>query len=331
MRIAVYFLGGTIGMTTGTDRGSESGASGATPWLDGAALLAGVPGADRLDLRVEDFRKKSSAHLTFADLLELRLRARASVMQGAGGVVVVQGTDSLEETAFLLDLLWERPEPVVVTGAMRNPSLPGPDGPANLAAALAVAASDDCRDLGVLVAFADEVHAARSVAKRHASAPDAFVSPDTGPLGRMLEGRPVLHTRVARRSPLPAPEAITARVPLLTAVIDDDPAVVDAVAQVADGLVVAAFGAGHLRPPVADAVAALVPRIPVVLSSRTGAGSVHTRTYGGPGSETDLLGRGLVNAGHLDGIKARLLLAVLLSTGADRAGVAEAFDRYGGR
>ena len=325
MRIAVLFLGGTIGMTAGTDR-----SQGAVPWLDGAALLEGVPGADVLDLQVHDLMKKSSAHLTFDDVLTVRARAEAAVADGAGGVVVVQGTDSMEETSYALDLLWDRPEPVVVTGAMRNPSLPGPDGPGNLAAALAVAADEGARDLGVLVVLADEVHAARGVAKKHTSAPDAFLSIATGPLGRMLEGRPVLHTRVARRRAVPVPDAVTARVPLLTTVLDDDPAVVEAVGGLADGLVVAAFGAGHLRPPVADAVAALVPRIPVVLASRTGSGSVHTRTYGGPGSEVDLLGRGLVNAGHLDGLKSRLLLALLLSGGADRAGIAEAFAEHGG-
>jgi len=324
MRITVFFLGGTIGMSADPVRDR-----GAVPRLDGAALLAGVPGADAFDIEVVDVMNKSSAHLTFADVLAVRSQADRAVADGVGGVVVVQGTDSLEETSYFLDLLWERPEPVVVTGAMRNPSLPGADGPGNLAAALAVASSPQCRDLGVLVTFADEVHAARGVSKKHTSAPDAFLSIATGPLGRMLEGRPQIHARVTRRSPLPVPAAVTARVPLLTAVLDDDPAVAEAVGALADGLVVAAFGAGHLRPPVADVVAGLVPRIPVVLASRAGSGSVHTRTYGGPGSEVDLLGRGLVNAGHLDGLKARLLLTVLLSTGADRAAIAAAFAEHG--
>ena len=172
----------------------------------------------------------------------------------------------------------------------------------------------------MLVTFADEVHAARGVAKKHTSAPDAFLSIATGPLGRMLEGRPQLHTRVTRRRALPVPErdhrpgpAADRRCSTTT------PPWPRRSGALADGLVVAAFGAGHLRPPVADAVAALVAADPGRARPRApGAGSVHTHTYGGPGSEVDLLGRGLVNAGHLDGLKSRLLLAVLLATGADR-------------
>ena len=136
-----------------------------------------------------------------------------------------------------------------------------------------------------------------------------------------------------RHPPQPAPGArprSTARVPLLTAVLDDDPAVAEAVGALADGLVVAGVRgrAPHGRRRRRRRRGSS-PRIPVVLASRTGSGSVHTRTYGGPGSEVDLLGRGLVNAGHLDALKARLLLAVLLSTGADRATIAAAFAEHG--
>src|SRR5690349_7966688 len=129
MRIAVLFLGGTIGMTAGSGPGE-----GAVPRLGGEALLAGVPGVEGLDLEVVDLMNKSSAQLTYTDVLTVRQRAADAVAAGAAGVVVVQGTDTLEESAFLLDLLWDRPEPVVLTGAMRNSSLPGPDGPGNLAA-----------------------------------------------------------------------------------------------------------------------------------------------------------------------------------------------------
>jgi L-asparaginase len=321
-RVQVVFLGGTIGMTSTPGRG-------ASPRLDAADLLAGVPVPDDLEVEAVDLLKVASAHLTFAHVLEVARVADRAVDEGATGVVVVQGTDSMEETSYLLDLTWRHDAPLVLTGAMRNPGLPGPDGPANLAAAIAVAASPRCRGLGATVVLNDELHAARHVAKRHTSLPSAFESPGTGPVGRMLEGEPVVTYRPERREALPLPDGLDRRVGLVTATLDDDPALLRAVADVCDGLVVAGFGAGHLKGDVADAATEVAERMPVVLASRAGAGSVHTRTYGGIGSEEDLLGRGLVNAGHLAPLKARLLLTVLLGNGADRDTVAELFTRHG--
>lgn len=320
-RVAVFFLGGTIGMT------AEPG-QGAAPALDGADLLAGLP---PLGLEVDpvDFRKVNSARLRADDLLELHAAAGRAVDRGAVGVVVVQGTDVLEESAYLLDLLWSRAEPLVVTGAMRHPALPGPDGPANLTAALHVAAAPQCRDLGVLVVLADEIHAARHVQKRHASLPAAFTSPGLGPLGHLLEGVPAMSHRVARRGTLTPPLHVDARVPVMTATFDDDPAVYRVVADISGGVVVAGLGAGHVAPEVADAVVAVNERLPVVLATRTGGGSVHRNTYRGVGSERDLLARGLVHAGMLDPLKARVLLRLLLSATTARDAIAAAFAEHG--
>lgn len=320
--VTVLFLGGTIGMTA-------QGDGGATPRLGADDLLAGLPGTDRLDLRGIDLFRVGSSHLTFDHVLAVAREAEKAVAGGADGVVVVQGTDSLEETAYLLDLLWPHDRPLVLTGAMRNPGLPGPDGPANLVAALAVAGDPACAGLGAVVVLNDEVHAARSVAKRHTSLPSAFESPHRGPVARMLEGTPVVLGRVPRRGVLPRPERLTARVRLHLSALDDDPAVLCALADGADGLVVAGFGAGHLKTDVAEAAGDLAGRMPVVLASRTGSGAVHARTYGGPGSERDLLGRGLVSAGHLDPLKARLLLTVLLSNAATPEQVRAAFVEHG--
>jgi L-asparaginase len=322
VRVRVFLLGGTIGMTGEPGRG-------AAPALDAADLFTGLPVPPGVEVEAVDFLKVGSSHLGFESLLGLARAADAAVREGVEACVVVQGTDSMEETAYLLDLLWAHEAPLVVTGAMRNPSLPGPDGPANLVAALACAAAPSCRGLGALVVLNDEVHAARHVAKRHTSLPSAFVSPNAGPAGRMLEGVPMVTMRPPRRRPLPVPERVGVRVPLLTATLDDDPRLVGAVAGLADGLVVAGFGAGHLKAEVADAVAEVAAGLPVVLASRAGAGSVHTCTYAGPGSEEDLLGRGLVSAGHLDPLKARVLLVLLLAAGADRAEVARAFAEHG--
>ncbi len=324
-RVTVLFLGGTIGMT------AEPG-QGAAPRLGSADLLGGLPAAPALAgvaLDPVDFLNVGSSHLTSDHLLGVLGAADAAVAAGATGVVVVQGTDSMEETAYLLDLLWRHDAPLVVTGAMRNPGLPGPDGAANLTAALTAAASPQCAGMGALVLLNDELHAARYVAKRHTSLPSAFGSPGAGPVGRMLEGRPVVWFRPARRPALRVPEAVPHRVPLLTATLDDDPDLYRAVGGRSDGLVVAGFGAGHVRADVALVLGELAGRLPVVLSSRAGAGSVHTHTYGGAGSEEDLLGRGLVNAGHLPPLKARLLLRLLLATGATTAETRVAFSVHG--
>ncbi|GAB3497029.1 asparaginase [Flexivirga lutea] len=320
--VAVFFLGGTISMT-GTD------AAGAVVRLTGADLLR-APEVAALGIEVDhvDFRAVGSSRIGIADVTELAAAADRAVRGGADGVVVVQGTDTLEETSFLLDLWWGCPEPLVCTGAMRNPSLPGPDGPANLVAALRVASDPASRDRGALVVLHDEIHAARFVAKRHTSSVGAFVSPNAGPTGRVEEGRVRYAARVPRRAPI-GPPVRDVRVPLIVSVLGDDGMLFDAVGD-ADGLVVAAFGVGHLRPEIADRAAALARTRPVVLASRTGAGAVHIATYGGPGNERDLVARGLLPAGTLDAYKARLLLLALLARGLDGAETAAAFAEYVG-
>lgn len=330
-RVRVLFLGGTISMTPSMSPDAAAG-SGATPRLGSAEILESLAARIGEDLAVEgvDLCRVGSSHLTFEHLLDVTRAARKAVDEGVDGVVVVQGTDSMEESGWFLDLLWPYDVPVVFTGAMRNPALPGADGAANLLAALTVAADPRWREQGVLLLLNDEVHAARHVAKRHTSSPAAFESPGAGPLGRMLEGRAAPTLRVARRSALPVPETVPTRVPVHFAAVGEDPAVLRALGLVADGLVVAGFGAGHVKADVAEAAGELAARIPVVLASRAGSGSVHTRTYGGAGSEEDLLGKGLVNGGQLAPLKARVLLALLLGGGADRDTIRAAFDEHGG-
>jgi L-asparaginase len=307
-RVRVFFLGGTISMT-----GFAAGARDLRPDLSGAQLLAALPGPPDVVVDPVDVAHVDSSALTFDVCLDALARADTAVRRGeADGVVVVQGTDTLEETSYLWDLLWRHPQPFVVTGAMRAPDMPGADGPANLLAAISVAASEAGRDEGVLVVVGDEIHAARYVAKRHTSSPAAFVSPDLGPVGRMLEGAPAMGARVPRREVLPVPVR-SPRIALVEATLDDDPALYRAAAAVSEGLVVEGFGAGQVRPDVAEVLGEVAAAMPVVLASRTGAGSVATRTYGGPGSGTDLRARGVVPSGRLGGLRSRVLLRVLLS------------------
>jgi L-asparaginase len=321
-RVAVLALGGTIAMSPlGT-------APGAVPTLTADDLIAAVPSlGDRVEVVARTLVNRPSASLTMADLLALLTAADDEVREGAAGVVVTQGTDNLEETSYLLDLLWRNREPLVIIGAMRGPTLPGADGPANLAAAVAVAIDPVSRDAGVLVVLNDQIHAARYVRKEHSQSPAAFVSPPAGPLGSVKEGRVVLRLRPARpQLQLDSPTGPVAKVALVEATFDDGGELLsERVTEPYDGVVVAAFGVGHLSDQAADAAIALAAKKPVVLASRCGAGGPSQGTYGFPGSETHLLAGGLIWAGDLDARKARLLLMLLLSSGADRDAIAAAF------
>jgi L-asparaginase len=318
--IAAFFLGGTISMS------GHSG--GAVVRLGADELVAAVPQLAALDVRIlsEQFRSLPSAALSFDDIVELVGTAGA---RDVDGVVVVQGTDTLEETAYLIDLLWTSDVPVVVTGAMRNPSLAGADGPANLLAAVTVAASDAFRGQGALVVFSDEVHAARFARKAHSTSPATFASPNAGPIGHVIEGVARVVTRVERGSTYQLDGSVRARVPIVSVAMDDGGEVLVGLAERCDGVVVAALGAGHVPPGLAEPLGALAQAMPVVLTSRTGAGSVLTHTYGYVGSETDLRQRGLIIGGLLDPAKARVLLRVLLTSGQDRGAIADAFAAAG--
>ncbi|MFI0814640.1 asparaginase [Streptomyces sp. NPDC021098] len=331
-KVAVFALGGTIATTADPLTGEVA------PALSAEQLLHSVKGIDALgvELRVHDFRRLPSASLSPTDLDALHAEIGAELDSGrVDGVVVVQGTDTMEETAFYLDLLHRGEEPIVFTGAMRDATKAGPDGPANLYAAVIAAAGPWLRGAGCVVVLGDEVHAARTVEKSHTTSTAAFTSPGSGPLGLVAEGRVRLHQRLPHRTIGPAGPAEPAdgtagprpvRVALHTVAFGDDGTQLDLLDGQCDGLVIAALGAGHVPEWLVPRLRRLADRIPVVLTSRIGNGPVLTGTYSYPGSEQDLLAGGLIAGGDLSPYKARLLLLRLLSTGChDRTRVARTF------
>lgn len=324
MRVSVLSLGGTIAMTP-----SEDG--GVAPALDAEDLVAAVPELADLDVPVtaRSLRSVPSASLRFDDLAVLHAAVEAELDGGAAGVVVTQGTDTLEETAFFLDRTLRASAPVVVTGAMRHPTAAGSDGPANLLAAVRLAASDVVRGLGALVVFADEIHAAALVHKAHTSITSAFESPGFGPIGLLVEGQPRLLAIPVSRPRLPLGERLTeVRIGVVPMALGDDGTLFEAAETRFDGLVIAGAGAGHVPEWLAQPLGELACRIPVVLASRTGAGPTLTATYGYPGSERDLLARGLIPAGFLDPYKARILLQLLCAQGATPNRIREVFRAF---
>ncbi|MBO8142627.1 MAG: asparaginase [Firmicutes bacterium] len=324
-RVMVFGLGGTIAMARGQD------GTGAIPQLSAEMLLAAVPQVS-LWARVEacSFRNVPSPHLTLDDVAELARAIDQASLNGFDGIVVTQGTDAIEETAFALDLLVQSDVPVAVTGAMRHSELPGADGPANLLAAVQVAASPLSRDIGTVVVFQDEIHAARFVRKVHTTSLGAFRSPSAGPIGYVTEGRVRMFARPGRRVRVDlAPGKPDVPVALVTAALGDDGRFLDALPDLGyGGVVVEGFGAGHTSPTVAERLGRLAQVMPVVLASRTGAGEVLRGTYGYTGSESDLLRRGLIPAGILDGPKARILLACLLRAGVPRNNLVNAYEAF---
>ncbi len=313
--VTILSTGGTIAM---------SGERMAIPVLDGAALVAAVPAlADVPDLQVRSVCNMPGSHLSTDDAL---LIAQAALEEAARdrGVVVTHGTDTLEETAYLTDVMYGGDAPVVFTGAIRPASAPGADGPANLADAVALAASVGGGGLGVVVCFAGRVHAARYVRKMDSTAAEPFGSPHGGAIGVIHEGRVNIGTFPVRRPPV-VPTQLDHRVPIVPTWLGDDGALIRAAAaDGAHGMVVSTLGAGHLGPRALGALRDAVVSIPVVATTRPERGAILYETYGFEGKEADI--RELaVAAGGLSAQAARMKLLACLGAGLDRAGIAAAF------
>lgn len=322
-KLLLISLGGTITMTSDTGVGI-------TPTLTGEDLVRAVPAlAEVAEIETVSPFRLPGASLTIANLRDVARLLNERLADDISGAIVVQGTDTIEETAFTMDILVDSDRPVVVVGAMRGAEAPGADGPSNLLAAAITANAKTANGLGTLVVLNDTIHAARFVQKCNTYLPSAFASPFGAPLGSVIEGEAKINLRVTR---IPAivngVNGSDQPVALITMALGDDGRILAKLPALGyRGLVIEAMGAGHVPAIQVQALTELAAKMPVVLSSRVAAGPIFTKTYGFPGSEIDLLGRGLIPSGALGGLKARLLLSLLLGTGLNGQALRDAFLR----
>ncbi|MCP4935720.1 MAG: asparaginase [bacterium] len=327
-KIVLFALGGTI-LMTGDSR------TGVKPNLSADDLICSLPQlAQRVDLEVEQLVPKPSGALTINDIAKLAARVRDTEQRGMDGVVVIQGTDTVEETAFALDLMIRASCPVVITGAMRNPSMAGSDGPANLVTAISAATFPEISDYGVIVAFDNELHLACHVAKQDSIKVDAFKSPLCGPIGRIVEDRIVLFSKPLDRRSFQCDLSELKEVPpvaLLVSSMNDDCRLITAAVDTGyKAIVLVAMGAGHVPPEVADRLEEAVLHIPVVFCSRSPDGQVCRQTYGYKGGEMDLLQRGLISSGWLPPLKAKILTTLMLAQGLGKGDISVSLQAYDG-
>jgi L-asparaginase len=295
----------------------------AVPTLDAGALVAAIPQLERFpSLQAENVLGLPGPQISLDQGLGLVRHAVAAASRGEG-VVITTGTDTLEELAMLCAMIYGGQAPIVFTGANRPASAPGADGPANLLDAVALAAAPSAAGLGVVVVFGGEILAATSARKVESTGPSAFSSPVAGPLGRVVESRIWLHARPLR-PPALDPGTIAHAVPILSAALGEDGSLLRAAGQTADGVVVEAFGAGHLTPGMLHALRDVVARVPVVITVAPERGSMMHATYGFEGSERDVRASGAVCAPFLSARAGRIALLCCLGAGLGREGIAAA-------
>lgn len=290
---------------------------GAVPSLSGRDILALAPAIAQIaDVEIVDFGAYPGPHMTIDRMWQLRNAIAEQLgRREVQGIVVTHGTDSLEESAYLAARSLSSTKPVVFTGAMRTASDLGWDGPANLGAAVRVAASEETSGFGFLVAMCDRIFSALDVTKAHTHAVDAFESPGLGPLGVVDDGQVVFRRALPDLQPPLSPTMLGGPVDIVYAWAGSDSRLLDASRRDARGVVVAAMGRGNVPPAMIDGIERWhEDGKPVIIASRVQRGRVG-RTYGYPGGARRLHERGAILAGSRRPQQARIDLMLALGAG----------------
>ncbi|WP_375687479.1 MULTISPECIES: asparaginase [unclassified Bartonella] len=311
-KIAIGTLGGTIAMTADSFGHMQ-------PTLTSDNLIKSVPALNNVaDIHAQTLMQIPSGSLSFQMLFEIIKWAKQQINAGAEGIVLTQGTDTLEETAFFLSLYWKEAEPLIITGAMRMPHEAGADGPANILAATHVAAAPQSRNRGVLVVINDTIHSPYWLYKSHTVKVETFQSGLAGVLGTILEEKLIyFNDRKFFPKTFDFPQNHDHQIALLYSSLSSDAQLMKLCLESGyyAGLVIAGFGAGHCSFQAADLVQQYAQKIPIIIASRCCNGSTTRITYGYKGSEIDMIASGALMSGYLSAVKARLLLWAFLAQG----------------
>ena len=324
--IVVLSTGGTIASTHSEEEG------GFTSSLPGEQLVAAVPGLDQVAvIEVQNVANVGSTNMTPALWLEVSRRANAALARDeVAGVLVTHGTDTMEETAFFLDLTVPSEKPVILVGAMRVASEWDADGPRNLLNATRVAVSEEAKGKGTFVVLNGEIHAAREVTKTHSLAVETFGTPEFGALGVVDADGVRFYRAPLRRQTIPlAPDVSLPTVDIIPNYAGSDGRLIRGFLKEGpvDGLVVDAAGNGNIAGALFEAVReAREAGVAVVITSRTHSGRV-IPVYAGAGGGTTLYGLGCIFADNLSAQKARILLITAMTRTRDPEELRVFFNR----
>lgn len=322
-KVAVVFTGGTISMRI------DDEIKAAIPAISDEEIMAKINGIEKV-ARTEHFHfgNLPGPHITPTVMFELYQFIQSLIEQEEyDGIVLTHGTDTLEETAYLLDLLIDSKKPVAITGSMRNGSELGYDGPANLAAAICTVVSDASVGRGVLVVMNNEVYSADEVQKMHTLSLDTFKSPDFGPLGIVDQDEVIYYRMPKQRCIIPTTELEQKVVLVKTVAGMDSDYIYYCLKNGVKGIVIEAMGRGNVPPRMVSGIAkAIELKIPVVIVSRCPSGRV-LDSYGYAGGGKGLRDLGVILGDNLSGPKARLKLMAILGMKVDNQEVKEYFEK----
>ncbi len=321
-KIAIIFTGGTISMKF------DHKISAAIPALSSEEIISSVTDIeDFCDIEIINFGSLPGPHVTPDIMMEISIITKKMLKRDdINGVIITHGTDSLEETAFLLDLTINSEKPVIVVGSMRNASELGYDGPSNLSSAICTCISDESKNKGVLVVMNNEVNSAREVSKTHTMSLNTFKS-YFGPLGIVDNDEVIYYRNITKHSHI-FTDKLVKEVGLIKSCSGMDGSLIDyLVMNNYKGIVVEAMGRGNLPVDMARAIKdAISKNIFIVIVSRCHTGRV-LDSYGYEGGGKKLRNFGAIFSGDLNGQKARIKLMLALSITNDKNKIKEIFEK----